>query len=153
MTHKIFVYGTLMRHQMNNWRLQGHLGGAWFHGDARTIDSFRMTADIVPYVSYYKKGSKIVGEVWEVESIVLNELDKLEGHPNFYCRKRAKVQLRAGRKVNAWVYFCDKFEGKWLVEDGNFARYVQWVEHNDRYWDEAHIHRETRHAYKERRAV
>lgn len=51
---------------------------------------------------------RVLGELYRVSDYVLARLDRLEGHPNFYCRERCGVlpaEQELGDYPNvAWVY-------------------------------------------------
>jgi gamma-glutamylcyclotransferase (GGCT)/AIG2-like uncharacterized protein YtfP len=42
-------------------------------------------------------------ELYEVSEKVLSDLDNLEGHPSFYCRKVIPISTPLGT-IDAWVY-------------------------------------------------
>lgn len=86
--HKVFVYGTLKRGYGNHVLI-----------NKSNILSLKAKA---PGINLYSSGSipfaargngTAIGELYEVDSIVLEKLDKLEGHPVFYKREKTKVQL------------------------------------------------------------
>ena len=46
----------------------------------------------------------VAGELLAVDAATFARLDRLEGYPNFYGRRRVPVLLDDGTRVNAWVY-------------------------------------------------
>lgn len=116
--HKVFVYGTLKRGYGNHVLI-----------NKSNILSLKAKA---PGINLYSSGSipfaargngTAIGELYEVDSIVLEKLDKLEGHPVFYKREKTKVQLDSD-VVEAWIYLCEKYaKQNYLIQSG------EW--HND----------------------
>jgi gamma-glutamylcyclotransferase (GGCT)/AIG2-like uncharacterized protein YtfP len=98
----VFVYGTLKRCHSNN-RL---LAGAQFVGEAvSTRAEFAMLNGGFPRLTDgVKEGHPVFGEVFTVNRRTLAKLDRLEGHPRWYRRKRRMFRLASGRTVRAWVY-------------------------------------------------
>lgn len=121
--HAVFVYGTLLRGQANHKILER--GGAFFVGRFRTEEKYRMTAEWIPYVTDHAADVEIVGELYAVDDALMAALDRLEGHPRFYTRRRVSVVSRdnKGVEAEAWLYFNDRSSGRHLIEDGDFARY------------------------------
>ena len=108
--HYLFVYGTLKRGHCNHYLLEG----CPFMGEAETKEKYALYEADIPYVIKEKKISHIKGEVYEVPRHILKRIDRLEGHPFFYKREKARVVLEDGREVEAWMYF-------WICEI-NYAR-------------------------------
>ncbi len=103
-THEyVFVYGTLRRGEPNS-RL---LNSSKYITKTQTVDYCLMSGNGIPFVCKkpddYKGNcaAPVVGEVFKVTRRVLNALDRLEGHPTWYCRE--KVMTECG--VEAWIYF------------------------------------------------
>jgi gamma-glutamylcyclotransferase (GGCT)/AIG2-like uncharacterized protein YtfP len=123
---KVFVYGTLRR-GMGNHVL---LAGSAFLGNGYTVDPFQMTTNgFIPFVHKYLVSNvprtRIEGEVYEVDhSDLIFSLDRLEGHPNFYCREEVPVVMDDGTIEKCWLYFCEH-KGSTAVPDGDFVRYCQ----------------------------
>ena len=101
---KVFVYGTL-RKGCGNHRL---LEQSIFVGNAKTVRKCAMYSVGIPYVTELERDVQIVGEVYEVDDSTLRRLDRLEGHPNFYERRKIKVFLENGNKIKAFLYFYDQ---------------------------------------------
>ena len=74
-----------------------------------TSEKYVMYISGVPFVSKQFDLYKIMGEVYEVDKLTLNDLDMLEGHPNWYKRELILVSYVSlkGKMVNekAWLYF------------------------------------------------
>ena len=95
MRHRVFVYGTLLRGQVNH----GLLADADFLGVHRTEPRFTLFL-LGAYPGLVASGSTaVLGEVYRVNDAGLRALDRLEDYPRLYDRKQ--VQTAYG---NAWVY-------------------------------------------------
>ena len=99
-TIRVFVYGTLKR----EGSLHVALDGCEFVEDA-TLEGARMynlgfCPAIVP--SAYVKTDTVEGEVWLIDGATLQKLDRIEGHPTLYQRRR---EIIGGEPT--WVYFLN----------------------------------------------
>lgn len=95
--HLVFVYGSLRRGEYNH-RL---LAGARFVEEARTPPRFELV-DLGSYPALIEGGAMaVVGEVYAVNEPMLRRLDRLEGHPEYYQRRR--IRLASGREVEAYL--------------------------------------------------
>lgn len=114
--HKVFVYGTLKR---------GY-GKHVLINNSKVI-SLKANA---PGINLYSSGSipfaargngTAIGELYEVDDIVLAKLDNLEGHPVFYKREKTKVQIDSG-EVEAWIYLCERYaKQNCLIQSGEWG--------------------------------
>jgi len=99
MSCKVFVYGTLLEGEPNH-RV---LGDSELLGTATTRPAFRFV-DCGYYPAALTDGeTAIVGEVYRVNDETLEDLDRLEGVPRLYQRKRIKL---ADGSV-AWIYLLN----------------------------------------------
>ncbi len=97
MSNAVFVYGTLKRGFGNHILLDN--SESEFLGDAKTSPDFTMFS-MGGFPGCSKIGStEIVGEVYNVSDRVLERLDSLEGHPEWYTRQRVLTTLGP-----AWMY-------------------------------------------------
>lgn len=105
-TELVAVYGTLKRGEHNSQR---YMNGAIFVGDGRTSMRYPMYIAGIPYVyDIPGEGGNIVVEVYRVsQDDLTGKLDRLEGHPSFYCRKKTQVVLHKNVVVTAWLYFMN----------------------------------------------
>ena len=106
---KVFVYGTLK---------QGHGNSALLY-KAKYLGEDTIKGKMLHLGAYpcVVKGDKTIhGEVYEVGPTILKRLDYLEGHPNFYTRRKVETN----NSHQAWVYFIesDDYNGFPEVEDG-----------------------------------
>jgi gamma-glutamylcyclotransferase (GGCT)/AIG2-like uncharacterized protein YtfP len=101
----VAVYGTLKGGRGNSHKL----AGAEFIGKGETVDSYRMIDRGVPYVlpcPDERKGRRITVECYiPANRPQWEDLDRLEGHPDHYCRERIGIELESGETVDAWLYF------------------------------------------------
>jgi gamma-glutamylcyclotransferase (GGCT)/AIG2-like uncharacterized protein YtfP len=95
---RIFVYGTLMRGEVN-----AHLlAEARFLGAARTERRYELV-DLGEYPALCERGTvSVSGELYEVDEATLTLLDDLEGHPELY--RRAPIALEGGVEVQCYVF-------------------------------------------------
>lgn len=115
--HIVFVYGTLLSGLGNHH----YLDGAHYFGEAETVESYRMTAGGIPYVSRRDPICPVKGELYIVNDETLAKLDRLEGHPRFY--KREVIHIRIGKgHILAWCYLNERSAGHHVVEDGDYRR-------------------------------
>lgn len=117
MKHTIFVYGTLKK-GFSNHRL---LEGAEFAGNAKTLEKFSLYESGIPYVFKDETVSHIYGELYQLDELTLENIDGLEGHPDWYRRKEVDVLTENGETITAWLYFYPEKRGK-LVKTGRYER-------------------------------
>ena len=120
MKNKVFVYGTLKRGFGNN----GFLINQKFIGVGCTRNKFALYKDSLPYL-VDKPETPIGGEVYEVDNETLERLDSLEGHPNWYRRKKILVCIPStGNCVECWAYFLiTKLPSSAiLIKTGNYKK-------------------------------
>jgi gamma-glutamylaminecyclotransferase len=100
----IFVYGTLKRGYCNWQRLLRER--ATFLGEAVSLaKDFHMVGSGFPIMWEGPDGSYVKGELFELPDDVLEQVDRLEGHPRWYLRQPRKFFNRdTGRVVTAEVY-------------------------------------------------
>jgi len=95
MEHRVFVYGTLRRGEVNH-RL---LSGADPLGEHRTEPCFSLY-DLGPYPGLTRHGkTAILGEVYRTNSACLRRLDRLEDYPRLYTRVQIPTPWGP-----AWIY-------------------------------------------------
>lgn len=108
MLHRVFVYGTLKRGQPNHYWLTNDVNGlAEYVCEGVTNDSFPLvigTRFNIPFlINLPKNGHCIVGEIYNVDDDMLNNLDKLEVYPTFYDRCKIDIYGTNG-------YICSVIE-------------------------------------------
>ena len=137
MPHRVFVYGSLLPSLPNHDRylstskLLGFTATA--AADYLLVDSDARQGGVghFPYAldNVQESTVKLVGMLYEVSDETLARLDMLEGHPNFYRRK--KIALADGSDAIAYLLH-EELTRKWIaeqpdrykrVEDGDWKRY------------------------------
>jgi gamma-glutamylcyclotransferase (GGCT)/AIG2-like uncharacterized protein YtfP len=113
----VFVYGTLRRGRANCGVIASET--TRLVGIARSIDSFPMRVMSrynVPFL--FRKpghGQRVIGEVYEVDQVVLEKLDQLEGHPHFYRREEIEVEDASGSRQQAQCYLLPESYFDWSI--------------------------------------
>ena len=110
---RVFVYGTLKRGFCNH----ALLDEAEFIGEATTeeqfgfylgADDYAPEVEEIPYLYRHPKVTdeaiSVHGEVWEISPTMLRQLDRLEGHPDWYQRENIQVQMDSEAIVAAQAY-------------------------------------------------
>lgn len=95
MSNRIFVYGSLRRHEA----MHAYLAGSRFLGFARTLPRFTML-NLGAYPAVVSGGhTAVTGEVYHVKQGLLAQLDRYEDYPREF--RRILIPTRFGR---AWIY-------------------------------------------------
>ena len=98
--YNLFVYGTLKRGKYNNYYLlkQKFVGGG-------ELEGYKKLEINLPAIIKDEKGiSSVKGEVFEISEECLRIIDKLEGHPIVYMRKKRQIIMENKKKIWAFVY-------------------------------------------------
>lgn len=104
----LFVYGTLKRTFSNNYLLES----AKYLGTGHTKNKFALYVSGIPFVIKNEQVSVIYGELYQVDELTLHRLDKLEGHPGWYCREETEIIPESSdQTITAWLYFYPKATG------------------------------------------
>ncbi|CAH1110415.1 unnamed protein product [Psylliodes chrysocephalus] len=121
--HKVFVYGTLKKEEPNHsWFSKSADGYFKFIGNGKTTEAFPLiisTKYNIPFILESPgNGTRITGEVYEVDDKILADLDILEDHPNFYVREKFDVCLlnKDNSTAQVWIYVIKNFNPKLLNE-------------------------------------
>uniref|UniRef100_A0A023G7K7 Gamma-glutamylcyclotransferase family protein n=1 Tax=Amblyomma triste TaxID=251400 RepID=A0A023G7K7_AMBTT len=146
--HSVFVYGTLKSGESNNHFLKCAANGrASLVGPAKTVKKWPLVLvssyEIPCLLPYEGVGHEVSGEVYEVDDRMLELLDRLESHPDFYTRSLEDVELlsppqpedpanksttdspssspespsdfsNSSSRRKAWIYFVPKMEEQLL---------------------------------------
>jgi gamma-glutamylcyclotransferase (GGCT)/AIG2-like uncharacterized protein YtfP len=114
---RLFLYGTLLRHQTNHRVLEG----AAFAGDASTVPGYALY-DLGAYPAMVAEGNGCVhGELFDVEEGMLARLDRFEGCPHLYARR--PVGLAAGTWADAYLQRPEQVRGYRRIESGDWRRH------------------------------
>lgn len=98
----VAVYGTLKKNYSNYW---WYLGESTYVGRGKTYSKYPLVIAGLPYLINEKgKGHNVEIDLFKVTDATLSDLDRLEGHPNWYRREQIYVDVN-GKKVLAWIYF------------------------------------------------
>ncbi|MBF0261216.1 MAG: gamma-glutamylcyclotransferase [Magnetococcales bacterium] len=114
----VFVYGTLKRGCSNHYLM------------GKTADPIMTSAtgllmyQLPGYPMAMPGNGVIHGELYWVDQESVRRLDRLEGHPKFFCRELWKLDHP---DISAWIYLCPDGTGYPIIESGN------WVESRTRY--------------------
>ena len=101
--HVIGVYGTLKKNYSNYNR---YLRSSKYLGRGKTVDKYPLLIQGLPYLIEEKGvGHNVEIDIFKVDDSKLLDLDRLEGHPNWYRRKQVPIKLNSGKVVTCWVYF------------------------------------------------
>ncbi len=120
---RVFVYGSLLKGFGNHNLLEDSL----FVGDALTEGHFSLL-HLGGFPGLVEKGNTSVhGEIYDVDDATLRQLDRLEGHPSFYCRTPIRVlpvgtnQIAEWETVDAYLLTPDWLDaGPSIIESGNW---------------------------------
>jgi gamma-glutamylcyclotransferase (GGCT)/AIG2-like uncharacterized protein YtfP len=129
MNNSVFVYGTLKSGFGNHVFLKG----SRFVCDAMTDKPYLFLEHGLPFViddSNDFKSVRVHGEVYEVNDETLKNIDRLEGHPEFYERKPVWViNKKTNIKLYVWIYFItdgfDDMSRYECVSDGIFKNKIR----------------------------
>jgi gamma-glutamylaminecyclotransferase len=110
----LFVYGTLKR-GFGNHRVMLDAGGE-FVCEGKTAERLPLIHRGLPYLlDQPGRGHQVEGEVFRVGTAAgWHRIDRLEGHPDFYCRRLTNILGDDGETYEAWTYFVargEEFEG------------------------------------------
>lgn len=123
---KVFVYGTLLRGEHNHRVLEE--GGAVFVREATTRPEFTLV-HLGGFPAMVAGGATaVLGEVFEVGDALRLRLDRLEGHPRFYCR--TPIELADGSTADAYLLPARQARGP-VIESGSWREAVDELEEED----------------------
>ena len=116
MRQRVFVYGTLLRGEVNHHLL----AGADWHGPHRTAPCFTLYR-VGAYPGVVRGGgTAIVGEVYAVDGVGLRRLDRLEDYPLLYDRHLIPTSYGS-----AWIYlYRGVVSGRPVIVSGNWHTFT-----------------------------
>ena len=143
MNHAVFAYGTLRVGESNNSILDGHQGPATL--SAKTAERYLMIVSrhsaAFPYlipIDYWpaaaSKAVHITGDILQTTDTGLRRCDKLEGHPDWYCRTKIKTIRGSGEaSTEAWAYILTRaaFE-EWDTDEYHIIESGDWKQFKGR---------------------
>ncbi|KAK0163387.1 hypothetical protein PV327_007072 [Microctonus hyperodae] len=146
--HRVFLYGTLKRGEPNHEFICNKANGyAKFLGIGKTVDKYPLviaTRYNIPFLLHKPgTGNQVLGEVYDVDSKMLERMDTFEEHPDFYTRMDADVYLAPDKPnfdfeseiscaVRAGIYFLPKFKST-LLELPMYGSYSSSGSHGLKY--------------------
>lgn len=121
----LFIYGTAMRGFGNDCYLENDI----LIGDARTVEPHTLTVDEADMPYLQKGGDKCVhGELYRVSKETLLEMDSLEGHPDWYVRRKLLVTTTGTNVIAADAYYYDSEHSEHKkIDSGRYQDVVELV--------------------------
>lgn len=111
----VFMYGTLKKGQPNEYFMNS-LPCIEYLGLAETCKKYPLIINrdqwnLPMLLNREEEGKAVKGEVYQVNDDSLKELDRFEGHPEFYERTEIEVELiKDSKVVRCWTYFIKDFK-------------------------------------------
>jgi gamma-glutamylcyclotransferase (GGCT)/AIG2-like uncharacterized protein YtfP len=122
--HLVFVYGTL-RHGSAG-AMSVRFPNSKFIADAKVTGSLYDLGSY-PGLLLNESNSLVIGEVYEVDDELLNELDDFEASSS-YWRKQVEVSLDTHR-MKCWIYVPDDnpefYSHRTLITSGDWIEYAK----------------------------
>jgi gamma-glutamylcyclotransferase (GGCT)/AIG2-like uncharacterized protein YtfP len=120
--HLVFIYGTLRRGGAGSMSMR--FPKSKFIAEAKANGSLYDLGRYPGLVSD-ESNSLVVGEVYEVDDELLDELDEFEASSN-YVRNQVEVSF-AGQKTNCWTYEPDAefYRLEKLITSGDWIEYAR----------------------------
>ena len=120
--HLVFVYGTLRRGGARAMTIR--FPNSKFIADARVIGSL-YDLGAYPGLLLNESNSLVLGEVYEVDDEILNELDDFEAS-SYYLRKQVEISLGTHRRM-CWIYEPDPefYSLRTLITSGDWIEYAK----------------------------
>lgn len=132
----IGVYGTLKKGFSNYWN---YLRGATHIGSGETVEKYPMIIRGVPFLNDNPGvGHHVDIDLFLVDKHELDDIDMLEGHPNWYERKRAEVITDKGKIFLPYIYFNNtQGDGVYHKSYGENIIDYHWngMEYRNKGWD------------------
>lgn len=103
--HKLFTYGTLKKGHSNHDLLKG----AKYLGRYETGLGYTKVTKGLPFLYLDPNGTGCEGELYLIPDLTLALVDRLEGHPHLYERKKITIYgLDKDIQDEAWCYIIPK---------------------------------------------
>lgn len=112
----VFVYGTFLSGERNHHVL----GGARFVGESATRPEFHLV-DLGTYPALVPGGrTSVRGELYAVSTVLLQLLDEVEDHPDYY--RRTELALESGERAFGYTLTPDQASGFPRIDGGSWRR-------------------------------
>ena len=120
--HLVFVYGTLRRG--GSRAMSTLFPSSKFIADAKVSGNL-YDLGAYPGLILNDSNSMVVGEVYEVDNEILNELDDIEAS-SYYSRKQIEISL-GDHLMACWVYEPDpeSYSLQTLITSGDWIEYAR----------------------------
>ena len=130
----IAVYGTLKKGYSNYHRF---LSNSKYVGGGKTQDKYPLLIEGLPYMVNKKGvGHNVNVDVFKVSNSVFANIDRLEGHPQWYKRIQVPIVVK-GKTLNCWIYFNDKHINKHSKLHKIYTQSYSWYgygKHSTDWW-------------------
>lgn len=113
---RVAVYGTLRRGEGNSLLLKGH-AMRWYGYISAPLRMVNLGAFPALIPTSFDDLRRIFVEVYHVDKDTFKSLDRLEGYPNLYDRKRVFIQGQGF----VWIYYMHESRGE-EIRSGNWLR-------------------------------
>jgi gamma-glutamylaminecyclotransferase len=127
----VAVYGTLKKGYSN---YNHYLTGSKHLGKGETKDKYPLVIQGLPYLIEKKGvGHNVEVDVFKVSGGILAQLDRLEGHPNWYRRKQIEIKMK-DKTLTCWIYFNIRENEKGQELHKTYTQMpnrVKWYEEED----------------------
>lgn len=101
--HLIAVYGTLKKGHGNYY---SYLTSSKYVASGTTKDKYPLIIKGLPYMIEERgHGYNVEVDIFKVNDDTLANLDRLEGHPVWYRRKKIDIVTAKGKTLSCWLYF------------------------------------------------
>ena len=134
----VAVYGTLKKGYGNYY---AYLSSSKFIGKGYTKDKYPLVISGLPYlIDKSDVGYNVQVDVFKVSDAKLKELDRLEGHPNWYRRRQIDIKVK-GIVLSCWIYFniketeVGKVHHKTYFHNIKQPKTLGWGKGWDKGWD------------------
>ena len=120
--HLVFVYGTLRRGAARS--MSSRFPGAEFIAEAK-IGGSLYDLGAHPGLRLGESNSSVIGEVYEVDDGILNQLDEFEASSH-YRRKQFEISLGTDKR-RCWTYEPDPefYSPRTLITSGDWLEYAR----------------------------
>ena len=120
--HLVFVYGTLRRGGARSMSIR--FPNSRLIADAKVSGSL-YDLGAYPGLLLNDSNSLVIGEVYEVDDEILNELDDFEAS-SYYSRKQVEVSLGTHRRT-CWTYEPNPefYSSRTLITSGDWIEYAK----------------------------